>query len=185
VSGHSKWSTIKRDKALNDAKRSQVFTKISRLISQAAKKGGKDPNMNPSLRLAIEKAKDARMPKDNIERAIERGAGGGDSSTLEEVTYEGYGPEGIAIMVKALTDNKNRTVAEIRNIFTRFGGSLGESGCASYVFGQDPENPIFEIPLTKEMAGRIMDLVEALDNHDDISEVYANFVVEDFGGINA
>lgn len=179
MSGHSKWSTIKRDKAINDSKKSQIFTKLSRLITQAAKKGGGDPAMNPSLRLAIDKAKEARMPKDNIERAIEKGTGGGDSSNLEDVIYEGYGPDGVAIMVKALTDNKNRTVAEIRNIFSRFGGSLGESGCASYVFGINPENPTFDIPFASEEAARkIIDLVEALDNHDDVSEVYANFTFQ-------
>lgn len=179
MSGHSKWATIKRDKAVNDAKRSQVFTKISRLITVAAKKGGKDTDSNPSLRLAVEKAKEARMPKDNIERAIEKGAGGGDSSSLEEVIYEGYGPEGVAIMVKALTDNKNRTVSEIRNIFNKYGASLGESGSAAYVFGADPENPMFEIPIeSEEKAKTIIDLIEALDEHDDVQDVYSNFIIE-------
>ncbi len=178
MSGHSKWSTIKRDKAVNDSKRSQIFTKVSRLITLAAKKGGKDPDMNPSLRLAIEKAKEARMPKDNIERAIAKGAGGGEGASLEEVTYEGYGPNGVAVMVKVLTDNKNRTVAEIRNIFLRHGGLLGESGCAAFVFGQDPESPMYEVPFdTRDAAKSVMALVEALDDHDDIQEVYANFTV--------
>ena len=174
MSGHSKWSTIKRDKAVNDSKRSQSFTKISRLLTVSTKKGGsKDPDSNASLRLAIEKAKEARMPKDNIERAIDKAFGGGDGSSLEEVTYEGYGPEGVAIVVKALTDNKNRTVSEIRNLFTRYGGAMGESGCAMYIFGADPENPMFEIPVTD--SEKILALIEALDNNDDVQDVYANF----------
>src|SRR3989338_1367832 len=164
MSGHSKWSTIKRDKAVNDSKRSQTFTKVSRQIAVVAKKGGRDPDMNPALRLAIEKAKEARMPKDNIQRAIDKGAGGGDSSSLEEVVYEGYGPGGVAILVKVLTDNKNRTVSEIRSIFHRHDGSLGETGCAAYVFGSDPENPSFEIPISDESLKRkIIGLVEVLE----------------------
>ncbi len=171
MSGHSKWATIKRDKAVNDSKRSQVFTKVSRLITLAAKKGGGDPDMNPSLRLAIEKAKEARMPKENIDRAIQKAIGGGEGS-LEEITYEGYGPDGVAIVVKVLTDNKNRTVSEIRNLFNRHGGSLGESGSAAYIF-QDPENPLFEVPL--ENPEKILALLEALDDHDDVQDVYSNF----------
>lgn len=178
MSGHSKWATIKRDKAVNDSKRSQIFTKFSRLITVAAKKGGGNVDMNATLRLAVEKAKEARMPKENIERAIEKGAGGGEGAHLEEATYEGYGPEGVAIMVKALTDNKNRTVSEIRNIFNKYGGSLGESGSASYIFGADPENPMFEVPVSADGQGKIIALIEALDDHDDVQDVFSNFIFE-------
>ncbi|MBI4091293.1 YebC/PmpR family DNA-binding transcriptional regulator [candidate division WWE3 bacterium] len=177
MSGHSKWATIKRDKAVNDVKRSQMFTKISRLIMVAAKKGVKDPEMNPALRLAIEKARDARMPKENIQRAVDKGSGQGESSGLEEVVYEGYGPDGVAILVKALTGNRNRTVSEVRSIFSRFGGSLGESGSTLYIF-KDPENPVFEIPVDKDRAQKLLGLVQALDNLDDVQDVYSNFVFE-------
>ena len=178
MSGHSKWSTIKRDKAVNDSKRSQVFTKVSKLITSTAKKGGGDPDSNPSLRFAIEKAKEARMPKENIERAVAKGTGEGTGVNLEEVIYEGYGPSGVAILVKAITDNKNRTVAEIRNIFSKNGGNLAESGAAQYIFTPDPENPLFEIPFPDEnKAKTVLLLVEELDNHEDVQEVYANFVI--------
>lgn len=178
MSGHSKWSTIKHQKAINDAKRGKLFTKLGRAITVAAGKGGSDPDSNASLRTAIEKAKQARMPKENIERAIKRSVGGGEGSRLEEVTYEGYGPQGVAFLVKALTDNRNRTVAEIRRIFSMHGGSLGEAGSAAYVFGSDPENPQFTIPITdKSEAHKVLKLAEALDEHDDVQEVYSNFDV--------
>ena len=124
MSGHSKWSTIKHKKGKTDAARGKVFTKIIREITSAAKIGGGDPNGNPRLRLAIDKAKDANMPNDNIERAIAKGTGGGEGITLEEVAYEGYGPGGVAILVEAMTDNKQRTVADIRSLFSKGGGSL-------------------------------------------------------------
>jgi len=133
MSGHSKWATIKHAKAKTDAARGKVFTKIIREITTAAKIGGGDPNGNPRLRLAIEKAKAANMPNDNIKRAIDKAAGP-DAAVLEEVVYEGYGPVGVAIMIEALTDNKNRTTGEVRNILTNGGGNLGSSGCVSYIF---------------------------------------------------
>jgi YebC/PmpR family DNA-binding regulatory protein len=136
VSGHSKWSTIKHKKARTDAVRGKIFTKIIREITTAAKLGGGDPNANPRLRLAIDKAKDANMPNDNIDRAIAKGTGGGEGIALEEVTYEGYGPGGVAIMVEAITDNKQRTVADIRYIFSKGGANLGSSGCVSYLFNK-------------------------------------------------
>jgi YebC/PmpR family DNA-binding regulatory protein len=177
MSGHSKWSTIKRAKAVNDAKRSQVFSKVSRALTIAAKQGGGDPDTNPALRLAIEKAKEARMPKDNIERAISKGAGSNTGAdNFEEVVYEGYGPGGAAFMISAITDNKNRTVAEIRNIFSRHGGSLGGAGSTSYVFGSDPENPSFCVEVAdKDLSGKLINLSEELDNHDDVNDVYSNF----------
>ena len=136
MSGHSKWSQIKRQKGAADAKRGQLFTKLGREITVAARTGGADPEGNPRLRLAVQRARESNMPMDVIKRAIDRGAGGGDATALEEVVYEGYGPGGTAILVEAMTDNRNRTVAEIRNAFTRGGGSLGESGCVAWNFEQ-------------------------------------------------
>jgi YebC/PmpR family DNA-binding regulatory protein len=138
MSGHSKWSTIKRAKGVVDARRGQVFTKLSRDIALAVRAGGgPDPDLNFRLRLAVDKAKGSNMPMDTIERAISRAAGGGDSQDdLEEVTYEGYGPGGIAIMLQALTPNRNRTAAEVRSVFNRAGASLGEAGCVAWNFEQ-------------------------------------------------
>lgn len=134
MSGHSKWSTIKRKKAKEDAKRGKIFTKIIKEITVAAKEGGGDPESNPRLRTAIDSAKAANMPKDNIEKAIKKGTGELPGVTYEEYTYEGYGPEGIAIIVDVLTDNKNRTTAEIRHLFSKHNGNLGEKGCVSWMF---------------------------------------------------
>jgi YebC/PmpR family DNA-binding regulatory protein len=134
VSGHSKWSQIKRQKGVTDAKRGQLFTKLGREISVAAREGGPEPDANARLRLAIQRAREANMPMDVIDRAIKRATSGGDATTLEEIVYEGYGPNGAAILIEATTDNRNRTVAEIRNAFTRGGGSLGESGCVAWLF---------------------------------------------------
>ena len=134
MSGHSKWATIKHKKAKTDAARGKIFTKIIREITTAARIGGGDPAGNPRLRLALDKAKEVNMPSDNIKRAIDKGTGGGEGISLEEVTYEGYGPGGVAIMVDAMTDNKNRTLGEIRNIFSRSGGNLGEAGCVTWMF---------------------------------------------------
>jgi YebC/PmpR family DNA-binding regulatory protein len=135
MSGHSKWSQIKRQKGVADARRGQLFTKLVREITVAARDGGGgDPDANPRLRLAVQQAREANMPMENIERAIKRGAGGGEGVVLAEITYEGYGPGGAAILVESMTDNRNRTVAEVRNAFTRGGGSLGESGCVGWLF---------------------------------------------------
>ena len=134
MSGHSKWSTIKRKKGAVDARRGKIFTKLIREIATAARMGGGDPDSNPRLRLAIEKARAANMPKDNIERGIRKGTGAGEGEAYEEVVYEGYGPGGTAIYVEALTDNKNRTVGEVRHVLTRHGGNLGASGCVAYLF---------------------------------------------------
>ncbi len=134
MSGHSKWSTIKRKKGAADAKRGKIFTKLIREIATAARLGGPEPDANPRLRLAIERARGANMPKDNIARAIKKGTGGGDSDAFEEVVYEGYGPGGAAIYLEALTDNKNRTVGEVRHVLTKYGGNLGASGCVAYLF---------------------------------------------------
>jgi YebC/PmpR family DNA-binding regulatory protein len=134
MSGHSKWATIKRKKGAADAKRGKVFTKIIREIATAARIGGGDPTGNPRLRLVMDKARAANMPKDNIERAIQKGVGGGEGEAFEEVVYEGYGPGGAAILLRALTDNRNRTVGEVRHVLSKYGGNLGSSGCVAYLF---------------------------------------------------
>ncbi len=134
MSGHSKWATIKRKKAVLDAKRGKLFTKLIKEITIAARQGGGDPEANPRLRLAVDNAKAANMPAENIERAIKKATGELEGATYHEVVYEGYGPGGIAILVEAATDNKNRTVAEIRHIFSKNGGSLGESNSVAWMF---------------------------------------------------
>jgi YebC/PmpR family DNA-binding regulatory protein len=134
MSGHSKWSTIKRKKGAADAKRGKIFTKLIREIATAARLGGAEADANPRLRLAIDKAREANMPKDNILRAIKKGTGGGEGESFEEVVYEGYGPGGAAVYVQVLTDNKNRTVGEVRHVLTKHGGNLGASGCVAYLF---------------------------------------------------
>lgn len=134
MSGHSKWSQIKRQKGVADARRGQLFTKLGKEIAVAARQGGGDPEANARLRLAIDRARDANMPKDNIERAIKRATGEGGAAELQEVVYEGYGPGGTAILVEALTDNRNRTVSDIRRVFTQAGGSLGEAGSVAWQF---------------------------------------------------
>ncbi len=134
MSGHSKWSTIKRKKGALDAKRGKIFTKLIKEITVAARMGGGDPESNPRLRAAIAAAKAENMPKDNIERAIKKGTGELEGTQYEELTYEGYGPGGVAVLVEVLTDNKNRSIAEIRHIFSKHGGNLGENGCVSWMF---------------------------------------------------
>jgi len=134
MSGHSKWSQIKRQKGVADQRRGQVFTKIAREIIVAVKEGGPDPANNFRLRLTIQKAKDSNMPTDNIERAIKKGSGEAGAAALAEITFEGYGPHGVAVLVDALTDNRNRTVQEVRSLFTRHGGSLATTGAVSWLF---------------------------------------------------
>jgi YebC/PmpR family DNA-binding regulatory protein len=134
MSGHNKWSTIKHKKGAADAKRGKMFSKIIKEITIAARMGGGDPEGNPRLRTAVNAARAANMPKDNVERAIKRGTGEIAGVNYEEITYEGYGPGGVAVIVEALTDNKNRTVAEIRHIFDKYSGNLGESGCVAWIF---------------------------------------------------
>jgi YebC/PmpR family DNA-binding regulatory protein len=134
MSGHSKWSQIKRQKGVTDARRGQLFTKLAREIIVAVREGGSNPEANFRLRLAIQKARDNNMPLDNIDRAIKRGSGHAEGASLAEMVLEGYGPNGVAILVTALSDNRNRTLQEVRNIFTRHGGNLGESGCVAWLF---------------------------------------------------
>jgi YebC/PmpR family DNA-binding regulatory protein len=239
VSGHSKWSTIKHKKGAADAKRGKLFSKLSRAIMVAAKEGGADPGSNLALQNAIEKARSYSMPKDNIERAIARGSGtAGDSEAFEQITYEGYGPNGVAIIVEALSDNRNRTASEVRHVFAKHDGNLGTSGAVAWLFerrgvilvdgerfGEDdvtlaaaeggaedveldgstlevtttPESltavrealeqagvevesaettmvPKTTIELDDESAARkTLRLIDALEELDDVSEVYANF----------
>lgn len=238
MAGHSHWASIKHKKGAADAKKGKAFSKLARMITVAAKKGGGDPEMNPRLHLAISKARAVNMPKENIERAIHKGTGGaGGETDLYELLYEGYGPHGVALMVDILTDNKNRTAPEIRKIFERFGGNLGESGCVSWMFDKkglivvncdnlneddlmmlalesgaedlqkvggsfqitclqsdlytvkkaiEAKNITVEnaevcwMPKTSidldEVSGRkVLGLMEALEEHDDVQEVYSNF----------
>ena len=151
MSGHSKWSTIKRAKGVTDAKRSAVFTKVAREISVAARQGGGDPDANYRLRLAMDKARSVNMPADNIKRTIDKATGGGEAEQYEEIVYEGYGPGGVAILVEAATDNRNRTASDVRAIFTKAGGALAGSGAVAWQFeprgvisiparGQDPDD---------------------------------------------
>ena len=134
MAGHSKWANIQHRKGAQDKKRGKLFTKLIREITVAAKMGGGDPGANPRLRLAVEKARGQSMPKDNIERAIKRGSGDADGADFQEVRYEGYGPGGAAVMVDCMTDNRNRTVADVRHAFTKYGGNLGADGSVAYLF---------------------------------------------------
>ena len=237
MAGHSKWANIKHKKAREDAKRGKIFTKIAREIIVAARLGGGDPDHNPRLRRAIQKAKSYNMPKENIERAIKRGTGELEGTSFEEVIYEGYGPGGVAILIEAITDNRNRTVSEIRTIFTKHGGSLGEAGCVAWMFDKKgmitvegvDEDRLMEIAIEAgaedvreeegvfqvitapdeledvreqleqrgvtikeatltyipqstvrvegEKAEKLIKLLDALENHDDVQNVYANFDV--------
>src|SRR5580700_8506315 len=237
MSGHSKWASIKHKKAIVDSRRGQQFTKLARAITVAARDGGGDPDANATLENAVRKAKEASMPKDNIERAIAKGTGGGEgeASALETVLYEGYGPGGVAVLVEAVTDNRNRTGADVRHAFSKHGGSLGEPGSVAYLFDKrgtiaidadkhDEDElivaveagaediladdglwevlaapgdyarvlaaleaagvaiesaelgyrPSSLVPIDEAQAGRLMRLIEALQDSDDVGEVHAN-----------
>jgi YebC/PmpR family DNA-binding regulatory protein len=242
MSGHSKWSTIKRKKGALDAKRGKLFGKLAKEITVSARLGGGDPTGNPRLRAAIAAARAENMPNDNISRAIKRGSGEGGGAALEELTLEGYGPAGVALMVESLTDNKNRTVSDVRHLITKYGGSLGEPGCVAWMFdkkgvivfereGVDEEALMeaalecgaedlqgdesqFEVltdpadfievnealesrgfkPILAEIqlrpqttihieeeksAQQLIKLVELLEDHDDVNDVFANFDIPD------
>jgi YebC/PmpR family DNA-binding regulatory protein len=240
MSGHSKWHSIKHKKAVVDARRGQQFTKLARAISVAAREGGGDPDGNPALALAIQKARDASMPKDNIERAVAKGTGEGvDAERIETVVYEGYAPGGVALLIEALTDNRNRTGADVRHLLTKHGGSLGEPGSVSYLFDKQGvividaerydeddlipaidagaldislDDDVFEVvtepgdlvavrealsqagvevesadlsqrprarvPVDEGDAHRLLRLIDALEESDDVTAVHANFDVE-------
>ncbi|MBN1103696.1 MAG: YebC/PmpR family DNA-binding transcriptional regulator [Deltaproteobacteria bacterium] len=239
MSGHSKWASIKHKKGAADAKRGRVFTKLIREITVAAKLGGGDPSGNARLRAAIQAAKAENMPKDNVERAIKKGTGELDGTSYEEVSYEGYGPGGVAMLMDCLTDNKNRTVADIKHLFDRHGGNLGEPGCVAWIFEKkgyflfdtvdeekllevaleagaedvrqsgeqfeafttpaefekvkkafDAANLVYSLAevsmipqntvrLEGKKADQMLNLMEALEDNDDISHVYANFDIPD------
>jgi YebC/PmpR family DNA-binding regulatory protein len=240
MSGHSKWASIKHKKAIVDARRGQHFTKLARAITVAAKEGGGDPEGNAGLALAIQKARDASMPKDNIERAIQKGTGSGvDAEAWETVLYEGYGPGGVAMLIEALTDNRNRTAADIRHIVGKNGGSLGEPGSVAYLFDKQgvivvdaeryeeddlfaaidagaedivldddvyevitapgefsvvrdalaaagveiesadvTQRPKSRVPLSEDDASKLMKLIDALEESDDVGAVHANYDVD-------
>jgi YebC/PmpR family DNA-binding regulatory protein len=240
MAGHSKWAGIKHKKAIVDARRGKLFTKLARAITVAAKEGGGDVDGNPALALAVQKAKDASMPKDNIERAIAKGTGAGaDADALETVLYEGYGPGGVALLVEAVTDNRNRTGSEIRHLLGKHGGNLGEPGSVAYLFDKRGlivvdaqrydeddlmpaieagaedvaiDDDVFEVltapgdltavraaldeagvevesadvswqpksrvPLDEETARKLMRLIDALEDNDDVDAVNANFDVD-------
>jgi YebC/PmpR family DNA-binding regulatory protein len=240
MSGHSKWHSIKHKKAIVDARRGQHFTKLARAITVAAREGGGDADGNPGLALAIQKARDASMPKDNIERAIAKGTGEGvDTDNIETVLYEGYGPGGVALLVEALTDNRNRTGADVRHAFNKHGGSLGEPGSVAYLFdkcgvivvdasrydeddlivaidagaedialdedvyeiitapadlvpvrdalrgaeiefesAELTQRPKSRVPVQENDAAKLMKLIDALEDSDDVGSVYANFDVD-------
>ena len=242
MSGHSKWSTIKRKKGAADAKRGALFGKLSKAITIAAREGGGDSEMNPALALAVQRAKDGNMPNDNIQRAIDKGTGAGaDAATIERITYEGYAPGGVAVMVEVLTDNRNRAASDVRYIFSKNGGKLGTSGSVSYLFERKgvilvPKNEVDEdelieltleagaedveisesdyrvvtspedfatvreslkeagiafenaeitmqpqnsIDLDASTAKQTLRLMDALEDNDDVQEVYANFDISD------
>lgn len=182
MSGHSKWNNIKNKKAATDAKKGKVFGYVGRLIRVAVKEGGSgDVETNPSLRMALEKAKEANMPKANIDRAIERGLGKTKAGqVIDEVVYEGYGAGGVGFMVSAITDNRNRTGAEIRGLFERQGGSLGGPGAAGYLFNIAPDgSATIKIPLEitdPSIKSRVETLAELLEDHDDVEQVTHNMV---------
>jgi YebC/PmpR family DNA-binding regulatory protein len=240
MAGHSKWAGIKHKKAIVDARRGKLFTKLARHITVAAREGGGDPEGNPSLALAVQKAKDASMPKDNIERAIAKGTGEGtDADALENVLYEGYGPGGVALLVEALTDNRNRTGSDVRHLLAKHGGNLGEPGSVAYLFDKrgllvvdggryseddllvaieagaldvavdddvfeiltEPgdltavrtaleqagvelesaevtQHPKTRVPIDEDTAGKLMRLIDALEDNDDVGDVHANFDVD-------
>jgi len=239
MSGHSKWASIKHKKAIVDSRRGAQFSKLTRAITVAARDGGGDPDGNPALDLAIRKAKEASMPKDNIERAIAKGSGvGGEADAIERVLYEGYGPGGVAVLIEALTENRNRTSADVRHAFSKHGGSLGEPGSVAYLFDKkgtividaerysedelmvaveagaedistdegvfevitEPANftvvrkaleeagveiqsaemayrPSSLVPIDEGQAGKLMGLVDTLEELDDVDAVNANFDV--------
>lgn len=176
MAGHSKWKNIQKRKNAQDAKRGKIFMKLAKEIYVAARGGGPDPETNASLRLAIDKAKGANMPNDNIDRAIKKAAGNQDGSRYEEITYEGYGPSGVAVMVKCLTDNKNRTATNVRTAFSKNGGSLGETGCVSYMFNRKGYIAIEREELETDEDEFMLEVIDIgadeLETSDELFELY-------------
>lgn len=177
MSGHSHARTVKHKKDIEDKKRGKIFSKISRLIILAVKEKGKDPEINPQLRLAIEKAKEFNVPKDNVEKAIKRGAGELEGEKLEEFIYEAYGPAGTALIIEGITDNKNRTLSEIKNTLAKHEGKLAQAGNVKYLFEKKNDQwvPKYPLQITDEKAKqRLEKLFEALDEQGDVNEIYSN-----------
>lgn len=175
MAGHNKWSKIKHKKAVKDPRKSKIFSQLSRQIQVAVRKGGADPKTNPQLRSIIEEAKAANLPKENIQRAIDKGLGKDKTGPQENITLEGYGPAGVAFLIHAATNNRNRTVQEIRNLFDHQGGSLGKPGSAAYIFNNDPLHPSFKHPVTNPTEkSKLQDLIKALEEHEDVTEFYHN-----------
>lgn len=176
MSGHSKWANIKHRKESVDKKRGKIFSTMAKMIAIAARNGG-DPEMNPGLRLAIEKAKSVNMPSDNIERAIKKGTGEDKEGRLEEVLYEAFGPSGIPLIIEAITDNKNRTLSEIKHILSSHNGKLAESGSVRYLFDKKGGDwaPKYSIEITDEkLREQLEKLFDALDENEDVKEIYSN-----------
>ncbi len=176
MSGHSKWSKVKHQKAVTDARKSKIFSKMAKMIAVAARKGG-DPDINPGLRIAIEQARAVNMPNNNIERAIKRGTGEDKESQLEEMVYEAYGPNGVPLIIETITDNKNRTLSEVKHILSNLEGKLAEVGSVKYLFDKKGEDwvPKYPIEITDEkVKGQLIKLFETLDDHDDVKEIYSN-----------
>ncbi|WP_153464659.1 YebC/PmpR family DNA-binding transcriptional regulator [Sediminibacillus terrae] len=178
MAGHSKWKNIQRRKNAQDAKRGKIFMKMAKEIFVAAKQGGGDPEMNPSLRLAVDKAKANNMPNDNIDRAIKKATGDLEGVNYEEMTYEGYGPGGVAVMVKALTDNKNRTASEVRYAFNKNGGNLGENGCVAFMFDRKGYLVIDRSTTDADEDEMLLAVIEAgaeeMETTDDVFEIYTD-----------
>ncbi len=185
MAGHSKWKNIQRRKNAQDAKRGKIFMKLAKEIYVAAKQGGGDPDANPGLRLAIDKAKAANMPNDNIDRAIKKATGAHGSENYEEITYEGYGPGAVAIMVKCLTDNKNRTATNVRTAFNKNGGNLGESGCVSYMFDRKGYIVISRENLSIDEDDMLLEVIESgaedMEATEEAFEIYT--APESFNGV--
>ncbi len=184
MSGHNKWSKIHRQKELTDQRRGREFSRFAQMITLAVKSGHSgDPEVNAQLRGLLDKAREINMPKDNIARAIDRGEGKGEGgAALEEVTYEGYGPGGVAFMVKTTTTNRNRSLSEVKGAFDRFGGSLGSPGSAAYAFSLEggEYKPMMKIPVTADVQGKVEQLVEDLESQEDVEQVAHN---ADFGTV--
>jgi len=185
MSGHSKWSSIKHKKGATDAKRGKIFTKLIKEITVAARMGGGDADSNPRLRTAILAAKSENMPKDNIERAIKKGTGELEGVSYEESTYEGYGPGGAAVFVESLTDNKNRAVADIRHIFSKAGGNLGENGCVAYMFDKKGYINIEKESVDEENLMEVAIDAGAEDVRDDENNFEVITAIEDFEAVKA
>jgi len=197
MAGHSKWANIQHRKGAQDAKRGKLFTKFIREITVASRMGGGDPNSNPRLRLGIDKALSANMSKDVIQRAIQKGIGGLEGQNMEEITYEGYGPNGVAVLVECLTDNKNRTVSEVRFAFTKFGGNLGTTGSVNYLFSKKgqilfapgaSEDKIMEIALELGADDIITNddkSIEVITSPDDFEKIKAKLIENKLNPVDA